>query len=430
MPLYDLVSDLPLDDRGPVLRDRRGRGLAGVHAQDDDVTLAGGGLGRSGRGRHLRPRRARRRPARRASSSRARWTIDSLSPRASTSSTSSRTASRTRPPTATTGAGRSSRRRSTWRSTRPDARSREALGREPPRPLRFVSSTRARRSTAGSRSTPTCASSSTRPPSGRTSSSPTLAARGDVDVVDLKGAYHGTAVDNPPDAGALPAGRRGASPTPGSRTRRSTPETDAVARAPPRADHLGRADPLLSPTSRRCRSRRAASTASRRASARSRACSSSTTAAPSTGSRLYGGGQFELGVGRGQIQLLAALFHPDGPTTSLPAATTRPSRMPGLPVSPLDPRPAPTGFRAPLGGIRERRDALPRSLRRRSCCSSVRGRSPPRARLARGAARSRACSITTSDAVDRRSARHARASRGRRPSASPLLHLHASSRSR
>ena len=33
----------------------------------------------------------------------------------------------------------------------------------------------------------------------------------------------------------------------------------------------------------------------------------------------YGGGQYELGVGRGQIQYLAAIFHPDAPNDIAPA---------------------------------------------------------------------------------------------------------------
>ena len=32
----------------------------------------------------------------------------------------------------------------------------------------------------------------------------------------------------------------------------------------------------------------------------------------------YGGGQWELGVGRGQIQVLASLFHPDTPNDTAP----------------------------------------------------------------------------------------------------------------
>jgi L-alanine-DL-glutamate epimerase-like enolase superfamily enzyme len=52
---------------------------------------------------------------------------------------------------------------------------------------------------------------------------------------------------------------------------------------------------------------------------------------------IYGGGQFELGPGRGQIQLLASLFHPDAPNDVAPAGynTADPGR--GLPQSPLEP---------------------------------------------------------------------------------------------
>jgi hypothetical protein len=59
----------------------------------------------------------------------------------------------------------------------------------------------------------------------------------------------------------------------------------------------------------------------------------------------YGGGQFELGVGRGQIQYLAALFHADAPNDIAPAGYDELDPEPGLPVSPLDPDPEPTGFR-------------------------------------------------------------------------------------
>ncbi len=36
------------------------------------------------------------------------------------------------------------------------------------------------------------------------------------------------------------------------------------------------------------------------------------------GLAMYGGGMGELGVARGQIQLLASLFSPDGPNDSAP----------------------------------------------------------------------------------------------------------------
>ena len=60
---------------------------------------------------------------------------------------------------------------------------------------------------------------------------------------------------------------------------------------------------------------------------------------------LYGGGQWELGVGRGQIQLLAALYHADSPNDVAPGGFNAPEPGPGLEPSPLDPRPQPVGFR-------------------------------------------------------------------------------------
>ncbi len=59
----------------------------------------------------------------------------------------------------------------------------------------------------------------------------------------------------------------------------------------------------------------------------------------------YGGGQFELGPGRGQIQYLASLFHPDTPNDVAPAGYNHPEPPPGLPDSPLDPALSATGFR-------------------------------------------------------------------------------------
>jgi hypothetical protein len=59
----------------------------------------------------------------------------------------------------------------------------------------------------------------------------------------------------------------------------------------------------------------------------------------------YGGGQFELGAGRGHIQYLAALFHPDTPNDVAPGGYNLTDPPPGLPDSPLQPRPGKTGFR-------------------------------------------------------------------------------------
>jgi len=59
----------------------------------------------------------------------------------------------------------------------------------------------------------------------------------------------------------------------------------------------------------------------------------------------YGGGQYELGVGRGHVQLLAALFHPNAPNDIAPGGYDALDPEPGLPESPLDVDPAPVGFR-------------------------------------------------------------------------------------
>ena len=59
---------------------------------------------------------------------------------------------------------------------------------------------------------------------------------------------------------------------------------------------------------------------------------------------LYGGGQFESGVGRDQIQTLAALFYPDGPNDVAPGAYNEPTLPDELPASPLDPPEGEPGF--------------------------------------------------------------------------------------
>jgi hypothetical protein len=63
---------------------------------------------------------------------------------------------------------------------------------------------------------------------------------------------------------------------------------------------------------------------------------------------MYGGGQFELDIGRLQIQTLASLFHPDGPNDVSPVAYHSPDEHRVLPPSPLTPaRPGPeSGFAA------------------------------------------------------------------------------------
>ena len=61
----------------------------------------------------------------------------------------------------------------------------------------------------------------------------------------------------------------------------------------------------------------------------------------------YGGGQTELGQGRGQIQYLASIFHPDTPNDVAPGGYNDPAQAtkPGLPSSPLQPAIEDVGFR-------------------------------------------------------------------------------------
>ena len=64
----------------------------------------------------------------------------------------------------------------------------------------------------------------------------------------------------------------------------------------------------------------------------------------SAGIEMYNGGMGELGVGRGQAQLLASLFHPGAPNDIAPSEYNLDDPAPGLPPSPLDPAPG-RGFR-------------------------------------------------------------------------------------
>jgi L-alanine-DL-glutamate epimerase-like enolase superfamily enzyme len=75
----------------------------------------------------------------------------------------------------------------------------------------------------------------------------------------------------------------------------------------------------------------------------------------------YGGGQYELGVGRGHVQLLAALFHPQAPNDIAPGGYDALDPEPGLPGSPLDVGPAPIGFRRAGDDHEVSSEANPRS---------------------------------------------------------------------
>jgi hypothetical protein len=170
-----------------------------------------------------------------------------------------------------------------------------------------------------------------------------LAAGGRVDVADLKGAYRGTRVDQPPDPELYARVARGL-PDAWIEDPNLTPETDRVLE--PYRDRITWDAPIHSwadvealpfaPRCLNCKPSRFGSV--ERLFEFYDRCEEE-------GIGLYGGGQFELGVGRGQIQLLAALFHADSPNDTAPGGYNSPEPVAGLEVSPLDPRPSPTGFR-------------------------------------------------------------------------------------
>ena len=170
-----------------------------------------------------------------------------------------------------------------------------------------------------------------------------LAARGLVATVDLKGFYSGTSVDNAPDPELY---RRIAEGLPQAWI--EDPLIDERT-APALAAHHARitwdapihsvADVLALPFPPRTLN----SKPSRFGSVRALADFYDHCARE--GIALYGGGQTELGVGRGQIQYLASLFHPDTPNDVAPAVYNLEPLPAALPGSPLEPAPTAAGFR-------------------------------------------------------------------------------------
>ena len=169
-----------------------------------------------------------------------------------------------------------------------------------------------------------------------------LAATGAVDVVDLKGHYASNWIDFPADEGLY---RRVAEGLPGALIEdpRLEPETDAVL-APHRARVTWDA-PIHSVDDIRglpFAPRVINFKPSRFGSVRELLAAYDYCRAEDIAG--YGGGQFELGPGRGQIQHLASLFHADAPNDVAPSIYNE-GVSPGLPTSPLPPPSAPTGFR-------------------------------------------------------------------------------------
>ena len=79
---------------------------------------------------------------------------------------------------------------------------------------------------------------------------------------------------------------------------------------------------------------------------------------------VYGGGMFEQGPGRGQLQYLASLFHPDTPNDIAPPEYNLQGPVAGRPRAPLAPEPHPTGFRwGAYDGRRTIRESAARTTR-------------------------------------------------------------------
>ena len=170
-----------------------------------------------------------------------------------------------------------------------------------------------------------------------------LAATGAIDSVDLKGQYEGTVVDQPPDPELY---RRVAEGFPDAYLEDPalTDETDAVLE--PYHDRVTWAAPIHSVADVEGLSfppRVLNSKPSR--FGRLQEVLDFYAYCEEHGIALYGGGMFELGPGRGQIQYLASLFHPDGPNDVAPRAYNAPEPRPGLPASPLAVAPEDVGFR-------------------------------------------------------------------------------------
>ena len=170
-----------------------------------------------------------------------------------------------------------------------------------------------------------------------------LAATGAIEVVDLKGAYKGTPVDLDPDPELYARVARGL-PDAWIEDPALTPRTEAVLAA--HRDRITWDAPIHSLDDIRALSfvpRMLNFKPSR--FGRLEALLDGYDYCRKEGIAVYGGGQWELGPGRDHIQYMAALFHADAPNDVAPRAYNAPEPTPGLPSSPLAPRPAPTGFR-------------------------------------------------------------------------------------
>jgi L-alanine-DL-glutamate epimerase-like enolase superfamily enzyme len=170
-----------------------------------------------------------------------------------------------------------------------------------------------------------------------------LVATGAVDSVDLKGLYVGSVVDNPPDPALY---RRVAEGFPDAWIEDPKIDDDTWPVLEPHRDRITWDAPIHSvddilalpfePKMVNVKPSRLGGL---------RPLLAAYEHCEARGIRMYGGGQFELGVGRGQIQHLASIFHPDGPNDVAPGGYNDVAPADGLPASPLPVTADATGFR-------------------------------------------------------------------------------------
>ena len=164
-----------------------------------------------------------------------------------------------------------------------------------------------------------------------------------IDSVDFKGHYKGTVVDNPPDVDLY---RRVVDALPDAWIEDPHLDDDVQAYLVPYRDRVtwdapihGIADIEALPYPPRMVNVKPSRVGSLKELFATYAY------CDERGIGMYGGGQFELGPGRGQIQLLASLYHPDTPNDVSPSGFHSPEPPPGLPESPLPPQAHDRGLR-------------------------------------------------------------------------------------
>ena len=142
-----------------------------------------------------------------------------------------------------------------------------------------------------------------------------LASLGTVAVLDLKGTYPTTVVYQPPDL-RLYGDLVDALPTAWFEDPALTPATEAV--LAPASDRISWDEPVRAPADLARLSPLAAVNVKPSRLGSLAAVLETVARSRALGITIYGGGQSEIGPGRGQIQLLAALLYPDGPNDVAP----------------------------------------------------------------------------------------------------------------